>query len=334
MEPELTTTFDAQWIEALRIALDASERRPRGAVTRDAGHMVLVVQMGDAELTIKRRKLLRVFGHVERLSYLYGIGVRPDVLTSYAPRYRTFTTDTGADLSAYGPRLAGQLTRAYRQLQDDPDTRQAVVGIWNGMDDCRGDKRDQPCTLSLQFRLSADHQSLDMFSTMRSNDLWWGAAYDVPAFAWLGLVMARWLGVEPGMLVHTAHSAHLYERHFKLAALVVDDADALASAGKAQHLACEAGVPRASWQYGHDETWRALEAFWTLEGAIRTSALVNLPLPTMEQLWGQWSRLAPGVVLEPCLCEPLRHVLEHWRDPAHVTAALEGRSPMSVWRAR
>jgi thymidylate synthase len=117
---------------------------------------------------------------------------------------------------AYGPRLRGQLALAIHTLAADPDTRQAVVTIYDGNRDLgRPDIKDVPCTLSMQFFIREG--KLQMRTSMRSNDAFLGLPYDLHQFCALQCVVAQSLYLEPGRYTHTVGSMHLYERNFEQA---------------------------------------------------------------------------------------------------------------------
>lgn len=122
--------------------------------------------------------------------------------------------DGGRLRGAYGPRLrrwgseVDQLDRVRRLLMRDPDTRQAVVQLFDPGRDWVG-HRDVPCTVGYRFFIRSGH--LHMHTTMRSQDLWLGFPYDVFTATVLHELLAGWLGVEPGEYHHHVDSLHLYE---------------------------------------------------------------------------------------------------------------------------
>ena len=71
---------------------------------------------------------------------------------------------------------------------------------------------DVPCTLSLQFFIR--DEKLHMIVNMRSSDLIFGIAYDIPAFTLFQEILAEQLGVSLGSYTHMSNSLHIYERHF------------------------------------------------------------------------------------------------------------------------
>jgi thymidylate synthase len=124
---------------------------------------------------------------------------------------------------AYGPRMrrwsgdVDQLDHVRRLLVQDPDTRQAVIQLYDPKRDTQG-HRDVPCTLN--FRFFVRHGQLEMHTTMRSNDVWLGLPYDLFTFTLLHELMAGWLGVPLGVYHHHVDSLHLYAHHDQAAAEV------------------------------------------------------------------------------------------------------------------
>lgn len=141
-------------------------------------------------------------GSDEPWIYLYN-----QQLTAYA--------DNGRLMGAYGPRLrhwhnkVDQLDQVRQILATDPDSRRAVVQLFDPSADFHGYK-DVPCTLCYRFFLR--HGRLEMHTTMRSQDLWLGFCYDIFTATILQELLAGWLGVELGNYYHNVDSLHLYLR--------------------------------------------------------------------------------------------------------------------------
>jgi thymidylate synthase len=131
--------------------------------------------------------------------------------------------DGGRLRGAYGPRMRhwrhkiDQLDHVRRLLTRDPDSRQAVIQLFDPQLDTRG-HRDMPCTLN--YRFFVRYGRLDMHTTMRSNDVWLGLPYDLFTATMLQELMAGWLGVEVGSYHHHVDSLHLYAQHAQAAAIV------------------------------------------------------------------------------------------------------------------
>jgi thymidylate synthase len=150
-------------------------------------------------------------GAVEACQLLAGVTI-PDLVISVGPQFANYAEDNGLFHGAYGPRTAGQYDMIIDRLMQDPDTRQAVVTIWNPQLDLQERKRDYPCTILHQFRIR--NNKLNMSVYMRSNDVWLGAAYDFFQFTRVQIAMASVLGIEPGTYNHHVGSLHIYEQHY------------------------------------------------------------------------------------------------------------------------
>jgi thymidylate synthase len=131
--------------------------------------------------------------------------------------------DAGRLQGAYGPRMrhwrgeVDQLDHVRQLLTRDPDSRQAVIQLYDPQRDTQG-HRDVPCTLNYRFFVRGGR--LEMHTTMRSNDVWLGLPYDVFTATMLHELMAGWLGAELGTYHHHVDSLHLYAQHDLLAAEV------------------------------------------------------------------------------------------------------------------
>lgn len=192
-----------------------NEVSPRGYKTRELLDWSFVIEdPTDALITGVGRKLSLPFAAVEAAQLITGTSY-PDLLTRINPTMERFLT-TGHGPSkyqhgAYGPRVRKFLPEVAMKLKSDADSRQALVNIWQADKDYV-DEPDIPCTLTLHFMLRDDQ--LRLMTTMRSNDIWWGASYDIFQFTQVQLTMAHVLGVEPGPYHHRANSLHAYERDF------------------------------------------------------------------------------------------------------------------------
>ena len=120
---------------------------------------------------------------------------------------------------AYGHRLrhqggVDQLTRAYQALCSDPNTRQAVLQIWDSSVDLPqpdGTPADQdvPCNVLSLLKVRAG--KLEWLQVIRSNDLFLGVPYNLVQFTTLQEVMAGWLGIDCGAYHQVSDSLHIYD---------------------------------------------------------------------------------------------------------------------------
>lgn len=191
------------------LARFGTEMTSRNGMVQDITGYVGEVDPRFAWLTNNRRALDPSYACAEILWYLSGSG-NTNMIRAYAPQYRKFENG-GIAYGAYGPRVIDQLHQVVRILRDSPDSRQAVVAVWD-----KGDlgkvRNDLPCTLSMQFLVR--NGALNQIVTMRSNDLWLGYPYDVFAFTTIGRLVANELVMPLRRYLHQAGSMHLYERHW------------------------------------------------------------------------------------------------------------------------
>ena len=195
------------------------------------------------ELTDPRNRL--ILHPARAANYGFGVGelcwyIRGDsdleTMAYYNKRMSQFSDDGRTINSAYGMRMFeplavprySQWEMVLKELQEDPDSRRAVIHINQPRDLAKATlpdgSKDVPCTMALQFMVR--DRRLVLHVTMRSNDLVWGTPYDVFSFTCLQECMLYELqevGVpvdDLGSYHHTATSLHVYDRHLEMAAKV------------------------------------------------------------------------------------------------------------------
>ncbi|ANZ14914.1 thymidylate synthase [Streptomyces noursei] len=207
---------------AVTLAKSGEKISPRGMATRE----VLDVTM---RLTQPRARLLYApparivnpaFAVAETVWHLSGTDA--PWIFDYNARLRQYADD-GVLRGAYGPRMRSwggtvdQLHRAVEILKDDPDSRRAIIQLYDPARDTAGHK-DVPCTLGFRFNLRGGR--LHMSTTMRGQDVWIGMPYDLFFFTTLHELVAGWLDADLGEYHHHVGSLHIYERD-------IEHADAL-----------------------------------------------------------------------------------------------------------
>ena len=105
-----------------------------------------------------------------------------------------------------------QLDKVVAMLKSNPETRQAVISIYDGKE-ISTYRKDTPCTYAVQFTIL--DSKLHMAVLMRSNDLWFGFCNDQYCFASLQELVADRLSIELGTYYHFAHNLHLYNNKLK-----------------------------------------------------------------------------------------------------------------------
>lgn len=208
--------------------LDQSPTSSRNGDAREMiGFQGIITDPKTNFLLNSRRRLSPHYAAAELLWYLNWTD-DATMIIHYAPQYEKFT-ENGRAYGAYGSRIAlptqgNQLSHVIGILRHSPDSRQAVVSLWDRSDVYVANNRlskDIPCTLSLQF-LVRDNR-LHMITTMRSQDIWLGMPYDVFCFTCLQMIVADALNIEVGVYVHQCGSVHLYEKNYEAAFEAVED---------------------------------------------------------------------------------------------------------------
>jgi len=207
--------------QAITLSRDGDKASPRGLPTREALGVTLRLTRPRARLLLPAaaggRVLNTAFAAAECVWILSGSN--DPWIYDYNSRLRQYA-DEGVLRGAYGPRLRSwrgevdQLEHVVELLRRDPDSRQAVIQLYDPQADAPGHK-DIPCTLGWRFQLRQGR--LHMATTMRSQDVWTGLPYDLFTFTVLHELVAGWLGVELGEYRHHVDSLHLYETDLDLA---------------------------------------------------------------------------------------------------------------------
>ncbi len=194
----------------VQTALQAGEpASPRGQAIREVWNYTCHIDYPHLiPFEVPGRNLRQFIGAVEALQ-LVGQTHHPEIVTEGVKSMAKYANH-GIFHGAYGQRVFGQLQRVERLLQYDPDSRQAVISIYDGSRDLLQPVSDIPCTLTIQFYIR--NGALGMRVSMRSNDVWLGLPYDLIQFAALQCAMADSLGIPAGVYTHTVGSLHLYDR--------------------------------------------------------------------------------------------------------------------------
>ena len=196
----------------------------------------------------------------------------------YIPEYERYADD-GVVIGGYGPRWLNwnglnQVELITSQLQEKPDSRQAVIQIFDSADLVQKHK-SIPCTCTLQFFLREER--LHMFTNMRSNDVYIGLPHDVFAFTMLQEIIARSLGVEMGTYKHAVGSMHLYDRNREAA-------DNFLSEGWQSTRTAMSPMPSGN-------PWPAIRSFLKAEELIRGGSPDVDLVGELDEYWADLVRL-------------------------------------------
>jgi thymidylate synthase len=160
----------------------------------------------------EERRWNLVYAEAEWQWYISGdpsIKALGDIYGKIPPIWERMADEDGNVNSNYGwqAQRGDQLNKVVQMLDENPDTRQATISIYDGKEIDRY-ATDTPCTYAVQFTIL--NNKLNMCVTMRSNDLWYGFCNDQYCFSELQRYVAMRINKEVGEYYHFAHNLHLY----------------------------------------------------------------------------------------------------------------------------
>lgn len=126
----------------------------------------------------------------------------------YGTRLFNFIRKDGPDFLSFFNRRYNQIDTVIDLLKRKPTTRRAVIQLFD-VSDIVKKRKEIPCTCTLQFVIRDNR--LCMYTSMRSNDAFYGLPHDIFCFTMLQEIVARALNVELGSYHHSVASLHLYE---------------------------------------------------------------------------------------------------------------------------
>jgi thymidylate synthase len=147
-------------------------------------------------------------------------------LSMFLPRAVDFSDDGQVWRAGYGPRMrkwdwekrdddcvfkTDQIEFVVKQLLKDPNSRQAVISIWDPRYENTVEKtKDYPCCNWIHFMIRDG--ALDCTVVVRSNDAIWGLS-SINVYEWTVLqeILANVLGVKVGQYYQLSDSLHLYQ---------------------------------------------------------------------------------------------------------------------------
>ena len=108
-----------------------------------------------------------------------------------------------------------QIADVIHQLKTNPTSRRIVVSAWNPK--ALKDMALPPCHMIWQFYVRTPKNSntkyLDCKLTIRSNDLFLGAPFNIASYSLLTYMVASMTGYTPGKLIYSIGDAHIYSNH-------------------------------------------------------------------------------------------------------------------------
>lgn len=155
---------------------------------------------------------------------LWILAGREDVkwIANFLPRMANYSDNGHTFHGAYGARMRNvypasgfggidQLHAVVELLKRDPDTRRAVIALWQPGRDTLYDGKDMPCNCTVTFKVRDSRINMTVFN--RSNDMVWGAyGANVVQFSTLLEYVAARTGYMAGTYYQWSDSFHVYEQ--------------------------------------------------------------------------------------------------------------------------
>lgn len=156
---------------------------------------------------------------------------------SFVKKYADYSDDGLTQHGAYGDRWKwhfkkrgahdiNQLDWIVAELTEKPESRQAVLTMWDPAVDLRRIGKDIPCNTQVYFDCRGG--VLNMTVLCRSNDIIWGAyGANVVQFSILQEYMAAKIGVPVGVYRQMSNNFHLYTETFgkEKLSVIIDESD-------------------------------------------------------------------------------------------------------------
>lgn len=212
-------TANDMWIQAYNAVINSDSVGSRNGTTREILHAALSINDPVQKWVSCRTPPISIgYALADLIWILAGsddaqvINYWNTALPNYAGEYRYYP-------GAYGNRIfykhgINQLEKVYETLKNNPESRQAVIIIWDPKIDlpyCDGfsNNKDIPCNICSLIKVR--NGKLEWTQIMRSNDLVLGLPYNIVQFTSIQEILASWLNVEVGTYNHISDSLHIYE---------------------------------------------------------------------------------------------------------------------------
>lgn len=209
------------------------EEEVRGAKTKEFAPAQFGILNPLHRVSIIKGRNINPFAQIAETLWVLAGRNDLDWLERYIPQCKRWSDDGKTWRAGYGPRLrtwktffwrdeqpgigwmsyeTDQIANVVDLLKRDPQTRQAVISLWDPAQDWVVSK-DIPCNNWLHFIIRNGQLHLNV--SVRSNDIWFGFSH-VDFFCWSVLLqmMAFWVGADVGKIFWNATSLHIYEKHW------------------------------------------------------------------------------------------------------------------------
>lgn len=213
---------DVVWRKAARKLLQISEMKMQNSrlgYTSELMHVSMTVKSPRDRWVYSRHPAMNPSFALAELVWIMNGANEADVINFWNPQLSRFAGNGRYYHGAYGFRLKfhfglDQLIRAYNALDNNPESRQVVLQIWDAKIDLPHNNgkpmsQDIPCNICSVLKIR--NNKLDWLQIVRSNDIYLGLPYNFVQFTSMQEILAGWLGIEMGDYHQVSDSLHLYK---------------------------------------------------------------------------------------------------------------------------
>jgi thymidylate synthase len=213
------------YIDLLKYIMEqGTEIFPRGLSCREISDVPTEFDLLSPFLTFKHRRY-DVSYFKKEFRWKLTANKYDTSIQDHATMWKSIINPDNTYNSQYGQYFFGpghNIFDVVTELIRDPDSRRAVIPMLS-VAHMHPSVIDTVCTESVGFRIR--NKRLDMSVHMRSSDVIYGLATDVPTFACLYRLV---LGLLPydlalGTMTITSMSSHVYERHYNMVEDIIAD---------------------------------------------------------------------------------------------------------------
>ncbi len=136
----------------------------------------------------------------------------------YGAQWRRWRAAPPARSVSTEPVEIDQLEALVEQIRSNPHSRRLILSAWNVGE--LDEMKLPPCHLLFQFNVTLGR--LNCVMTMRSCDVFLGLPFNIASYALLTMMMAQVTNLQPGELILSLGDTHVYQNHFKQAALQLE----------------------------------------------------------------------------------------------------------------
>jgi thymidylate synthase len=254
-----------------RLSNEASTVSSRNGPTKELMVNQLIIQAPRERFYIIPKRHNNPFAQLAET--LWVMAGKDDIvwLSYYLPRAPLYSDDGKTWRAAYGKRLRNwdgcidQVATCYNILKDDPQSRRAVMSIFDPARDYSAASKDIPCNNWLNWYIREGR--LHLVIAQRSSDLLWGfSGINSFEFSLMQEAMASWLEVEVGNLTFNITSLHYYMEHDKRVKAILD---AYPHTYDRSISAYDFGIKPVPWSTPFKYTAGMLDAFFSAETIMR-----------------------------------------------------------------